>query len=74
MTLIESLQTLANYSRPEIEYHAAHGDMKETRKAGRDILTAVETLATNLGISMNDIDVAEIRRQYEWALEVRNEK
>lgn len=73
MTLIESLQTLANYSKAEIDRATEWGDTPAVRKIGRDTLTAIETLATNLGISMTDIDVAEIRRQYEWALEVLGE-
>lgn len=73
MTLIESLQTLANYSRPHIGHFAENNNPRNTKYIGQKTLEAIETLATNLGISMDDLNVTEIRRQYEWALEVLGE-
>ena len=75
MTMLESLERLAEYSMAEMLRNSEYGDMNGNISAGSEILTALETLGVETGVDIDVLNanehVKEIRRMYEWAKKVK---
>ena len=66
----EALQELINSATSEVYHASEFGDMQGVKDIGGKLIDAVHTLAKAINVRPDDLDMANITREYEWSLEV----